>query len=125
MEIVWRNVLIFIILHLSAIYGYILPKKQYSTIVFAWVVGFIVGFGTTVGAHRLYTHRTFKANAKLRFMLVLFQTVAVQNSMYEWVSNNFIKSLLSAILSEHVPLMCLQWSMKNKIKKRLKIFIKR
>ena len=58
--------------------------KKYSRLT---KVGFIVGFGTTVGAHRLYTHRTFKANLKMRIMLVLFQTVAVQNSMYEWVSN--------------------------------------
>jgi stearoyl-CoA desaturase (Delta-9 desaturase) len=80
--------MIFVLLHISAIYGYTLEKKLYASYVTGWVVGFIAGFGTTVGAHRLYTHRTFKANAKLRFLLVLFQTIAVQNSLYEWVRDH-------------------------------------
>jgi stearoyl-CoA desaturase (Delta-9 desaturase) len=88
LEIVWRNVVLFLILHASAVYGFILPKKNISTYVMGWAFGFIVAFGTTVGAHRFYTHRTFKANTKLRFMLVLFQTMAVQNSMYEWVRDH-------------------------------------
>jgi stearoyl-CoA desaturase (Delta-9 desaturase) len=88
LEIVWQNVLIFVFLHASAIYGYTLEKTLYSSYVTGWVVGFIAGFGTTAGAHRLYTHRTYKANAKLRFLLVLFQTIAVQNSMYEWVRDH-------------------------------------
>lgn len=80
--------MIFVFLHLSAIYALTLEKKLTASYVTGWVVGFIAGFGTTVGAHRLYTHRTFKANAKLRFLLVLFQTIAVQNSMYEWVRDH-------------------------------------
>lgn len=35
-------------------------------------------YGTTVGAHRLWTHGTFKANAFLRFLLMICQTMAGQ-----------------------------------------------
>lgn len=35
-------------------------------------------YGTTVGAHRLWTHRTFKANTFLRFWLMICQTMAGQ-----------------------------------------------
>jgi stearoyl-CoA desaturase (delta-9 desaturase) len=87
MEIVWRNVLIFVYLHCAAIYGFSLPK-QTSSVVFGWITGFMVAFGTTVGAHRLFTHRSYKANAKLRALLVFMQTMAVQNSMYEWVRDH-------------------------------------
>lgn len=81
MEIVWRNVFLFVYLHCAAIYGFILPKETVGAVVFAWIIGFMVAFGTTVGAHRLYTHRCYKANAKMRAMLVFMQTMAVQNSM--------------------------------------------
>jgi stearoyl-CoA desaturase (Delta-9 desaturase) len=48
----------------------------------------MVAFGTTVGAHRLYTHRSYKANKKLQVLLMFMQTMAVQNSMYEWVRDH-------------------------------------
>lgn len=35
-------------------------------------------YGTTAGAHRLWAHRTYKANGFLRFMLMMFQTMAGQ-----------------------------------------------
>ena len=79
--------MIFAYLHSAALYGLTLPWQTSSTI-FAFVIGFMVAFGTTVGAHRLYTHRCYKANAKLRALLVFMQTMAVQNSMHEWVRDH-------------------------------------
>jgi fatty-acid desaturase len=35
-------------------------------------------YGTTVGSHRLWTHKTFKANGFLRFLLMVSQTMAGQ-----------------------------------------------
>lgn len=35
-------------------------------------------YGTTVGAHRLWTHQSFKANGFLRFWLMVSQTMAGQ-----------------------------------------------
>jgi stearoyl-CoA desaturase (Delta-9 desaturase) len=87
LEIVWRNVLIFAYLHYCAIYGFTLQKTTTSLII-GWVSGFMCAFGTTIGAHRLYTHRSYKANKKLQCILVFMQTMAVQNSMYEWVRDH-------------------------------------
>jgi stearoyl-CoA desaturase (Delta-9 desaturase) len=39
-------------------------------------------YGTTCGAHRLWTHRTYKANSFLRFLLMISQTMAGQVSTY-------------------------------------------
>lgn len=36
----------------------------------------------------LYTHRSFKANLKMRIMLMLFQSMAAQNDMIEWVRDH-------------------------------------
>lgn len=48
LEIVWRNVFIFIYLHCCAVYGFTLQKKLQS-IILAWVCGFACAFGTTLG----------------------------------------------------------------------------
>lgn len=44
----------------------------------AAALAYISALATTMGAHRLYTHRTFKANKWIRGALVFFQTVAGQ-----------------------------------------------
>lgn len=41
--------------------------------------------GVTAGAHRLWTHRTYTASTSLRFILMIFQTLAGQGSIYDWV----------------------------------------
>ncbi|KAI4457616.1 acyl-coa desaturase [Holotrichia oblita] len=46
------------------------------------------GEGVTIGAHRLYAHKAFKARFLLRFALILLQTVAGQNCMYIWVRDH-------------------------------------
>lgn len=86
-EIKWRNVFIFIYLHLAAIYGFSLTKKN-SSVAIGWIIGSLSAFGTTVGAHRLYTHRTYRANLKMRIMLMLMQSMAAQNDMIEWVRDH-------------------------------------
>ena len=37
-----------------------------------------------VGSHRLWTHRSFKAKLPLQLILAFFQTMALQNDIYEW-----------------------------------------
>lgn len=46
------------------------------------------GLGITAGAHRLWAHRTYKAKLPLRIMLGIFQTMAFQNHIYEWVRDH-------------------------------------
>lgn len=46
----------------------------------AFVVGGIGGFGVTAGAHRLWTHRTYKAKWPLRVILLMCYAVAGQVS---------------------------------------------
>lgn len=72
---------------MAAIYGLTFQKKT-STLIIGWIFGIAAALGTTIGAHRLYTHRTFKANLKLRILLMIMQTSAVQNDMIEWVRDH-------------------------------------
>lgn len=38
----------------------------------------------TIGAHRLWSHRAYKANLGLRIFLAIFQTLSVENDIFEW-----------------------------------------
>ena len=46
------------------------------------------GLGIAGGAHRLWCHRSYKAKLPMRIMLMFFQTLAHQNSIYEWVRDH-------------------------------------
>lgn len=35
MELVWRNIIIFVLLHIGAIYGYYTPKRSWATVWFS------------------------------------------------------------------------------------------
>jgi stearoyl-CoA desaturase (delta-9 desaturase) len=53
------------------------------------VVGYLVsGFGVTVGYHRCFTHRAFKARRGLRIALALAGSLAVEGSPVQWVANH-------------------------------------
>jgi len=85
--IVWRNVALFVYLHLAAVYGgYLLFTGQVMLPTFFWGVlfYFMSGLGITAGCHRLWAHKSYKANVPLRLLLTFFQTVAFQNSIHEW-----------------------------------------
>jgi stearoyl-CoA desaturase (Delta-9 desaturase) len=86
-EIKWINVAIFIYLHAAAFYVLTLPKQKFSVAI-ALVFGLFAGFGTTVGAHRLFTHRTFKANQKLKVLMVILQTMAGQEPVIHWARDH-------------------------------------
>jgi stearoyl-CoA desaturase (delta-9 desaturase) len=84
-QIVWVNVAFMILLHLMAFYGVLLlPQLKLATV--PWVIACHVcgGFGITMGAHRLWAHRSYKAKWPLRFILMLWNSMAAQNDIFEW-----------------------------------------
>lgn len=65
-------------------------SNEFSTA--AWV-SFIVlsglnGISITAGYHRLWSHRAYSAHPVVRFFLLAFGTMAVQNSVYIWASGH-------------------------------------
>ncbi|CAL8142140.1 unnamed protein product [Orchesella dallaii] len=54
------------------------------TIVPLIVYGYIGGLGITVGCHRYWTHKTFKANKPLQVIMMLMQTVSMQYPIFKW-----------------------------------------
>ena len=60
----------------SRITGALICNTAYS--------GFLAGLGVTAGAHRLWSHKSYKAKLPLRIFLMILQTVAGQNCLYIW-----------------------------------------
>lgn len=84
--IVWRNVALFASLHIAAFYGLYLAcfHAMWSSIIFAVATMQLGGLGATAGAHRLWCHKAYKAKLPLRIFLMLCNSIALQNSVYEW-----------------------------------------
>ncbi|XP_076643231.1 acyl-CoA Delta-9 desaturase [Halictus rubicundus] len=89
-NIVWRNVIAFLYLHVGTVYGLYLVFTEMKLISTLWFVFVSVsaGIGITAGAHRLWAHRAYKAKWPLRFLLMILQTTAFQNHIYEWVRDH-------------------------------------
>jgi stearoyl-CoA desaturase (Delta-9 desaturase) len=85
-EIVWRNVYIMLYLHICAFYGLYLAltSAMYATLVFAYILHVLAGLGITAGAHRLWSHKSYKAKTPLRIFLMICNCMAVQNDIIEW-----------------------------------------
>lgn len=87
MSLAWFNILGFIYLHYALIQCRHIVGLD-KTLVFALFYGLISGYGITAGAHRLWAHGAYKANLKLRIILVILQSIAFQNSVIEWVRDH-------------------------------------
>ncbi|KAH1021468.1 hypothetical protein HUJ04_010977 [Dendroctonus ponderosae] len=91
MEIVWKNVAIFVVLHSVTVYGlYLLFTFQLkiATVLFAYFYTMYAAFGITAGAHRLWAHRSYTAKLPLRIFLMLAQSAALQNDIHEWARDH-------------------------------------
>ena len=57
---------------------------QLSTVVLFFATYWLAGLGITAGAHRLWSHRAYKAHDIVRFFLMLCNSLANQGSIYHW-----------------------------------------
>ncbi|OIJ64791.1 acyl-CoA desaturase [Streptomyces mangrovisoli] len=77
------------------------PLALVAVVPFAWgwglsaldvgmaAVAYLVsGFGLTVGYHRLFTHRSFKARRGLRIALAVAGSLGIEGSPAQWVANH-------------------------------------
>nr|XP_021500334.1 acyl-CoA desaturase 3 isoform X2 [Meriones unguiculatus] len=89
LEYVWRNIILMALLHVGALYGVtLLPSCKLYTWLWVCVSYLFSGLGITAGAHRLWSHRTYKARLPLRLFLIIANTMAFQNDVYEWARDH-------------------------------------
>uniref|UniRef100_V5IDH4 Putative fatty acid desaturase n=1 Tax=Ixodes ricinus TaxID=34613 RepID=V5IDH4_IXORI len=73
-----------------ALYGaYVaVTAAQWKTLLFTLFYVGCSGLSVTAGAHRLWSHRSYKAKLPLRTLLMLFNCMAGQNDIYDWVRDH-------------------------------------
>ncbi|GAB0100019.1 hypothetical protein DMENIID0001_159820 [Sergentomyia squamirostris] len=82
----WFLIIVFSILHISALYGVwlMVTSAKFYTIFFAYFLYVISTLGVTAGAHRLWSHRSYKAKLPLRIILMIFHTFSFQFCIMQW-----------------------------------------
>lgn len=89
MRIVWRNVAIQSALHLAALYAITrIPSSHPFTWLWTIYYYIITALGITAGAHRLWSHRSYKAKTPLRILLAIMNSAALQNDILEWARDH-------------------------------------
>ncbi|XP_002137841.2 acyl-CoA Delta(11) desaturase-like [Drosophila pseudoobscura] len=90
LELVWINIILFIYVHTASLYGIwlMLTTTKWQTDVFAVILFSLASLGITAGAHRLWAHRTYKANVAVRLILLFFNTLAFQDAVYYWARDH-------------------------------------
>jgi stearoyl-CoA desaturase (Delta-9 desaturase) len=68
---------------------------QWRTAVLAVAFYAITGHGVTVGYHRLFTHRSFKAQRWLKIVLGVAGSMAIEGSLLSWVSVHRVHHMFS------------------------------
>jgi len=77
------------IVHTAACVGLMtIPKCSYDTLLWAFILWPISGFGITVGVHRLWSHRSYEASFIVRAILMLCNSVANQGSIFHWARDH-------------------------------------
>lgn len=89
-RIVWRNVIVFSYLHLGAVYGlYLLfTAVKWPTFFLTFALYVVGALGITAGSHRLWAHKSYKAKWPLQVLLVIFNTIAFQDSVIDWARDH-------------------------------------
>ncbi|XP_035433497.2 acyl-CoA Delta-9 desaturase-like [Spodoptera frugiperda] len=85
-DIVWRELIIFTIFHITAVRGLYLfiTVAKWQTCIFAFLLYIATTTSVTVGAHRLWSHKAFQAKLPLKVILLFFFTMAFQYSAVIW-----------------------------------------
>ncbi|XKL62345.1 hypothetical protein PGB90_002178 [Kerria lacca] len=91
-EVVWQNVLLFIYLHMSALYGIFLMflYAKYATVVFTFMLIIFSTLSVTLGCHRLWAHQAYKANYFMKLFFIVGHTLTSQGCVYDWVLDHRI-----------------------------------
>jgi len=84
-ELNWPMGIYITLVHVWAIVGLVyMFDAQLKTLLWAFILWPISGLGITAGAHRLWSHRSYKASFPLRVFLMLCQSIANQGSILHW-----------------------------------------
>ncbi|CAF5094626.1 unnamed protein product, partial [Rotaria sp. Silwood1] len=71
-----------------ALYGICTTSFVWQTLGFAFIWGWLTGFGVTAGYHRPFAHRSYEAVLPLRYILLMLAAGSVQGSALWWTRDH-------------------------------------
>ncbi|XP_018014012.1 delta(9)-fatty-acid desaturase fat-7-like [Hyalella azteca] len=86
-KVLWDMVVAIVVLHSGAVYGLFLTitgQIKVFSMIFTVLMAIISGLGVTMGVHRLWSHRSYKASLPVRLALMGLNCVAFQQSILIW-----------------------------------------
>ena len=84
-RILWDNVAKVVVIHALALTGILLaPRAMWPTWPWFCFMYICSALGVTAGAHRLWTHRSYKAKWPLEVLLMCFNSISMQEDILEW-----------------------------------------
>ncbi|KAJ6609376.1 hypothetical protein B0H10DRAFT_1813934 [Mycena sp. CBHHK59/15] len=88
-QIWWSNTIFFVYTHIFAVWGAFYWRPIHAvptaTLVLALLVWQLADFGITIGYHRLYSHRAFRAKFAVRVVLAALGSAGFQGSIKLWI----------------------------------------
>lgn len=86
----WLNLISIPIFHFISLYAliYVVLYAKWTTLLWTYWSANLAGLGVTAGAHRLWTHRSYKAKTPFRIFLALCFSMSGQNSLFHWVRDH-------------------------------------
>ncbi|XP_046740919.1 acyl-CoA Delta-9 desaturase-like isoform X5 [Diprion similis] len=94
-NLVWKNIFLIVMFHVGfvfacTVYGFGLyaVRMKWLTVLWVPIVMYASGLGMTAGAHRLWSHRSYKANLTLRIILMILYSAAGLNPIFDWVKDH-------------------------------------
>jgi sn-1 stearoyl-lipid 9-desaturase len=85
-KLAWSSIITMSAIHLTACLGLF----YYSAEAIMWfgILYFFTALGITLGFHRYFTHKAFKAPKPVEYGLALLGTTAMQGTLFEWVGHH-------------------------------------
>jgi stearoyl-CoA desaturase (delta-9 desaturase) len=90
-QVKWSNVVWLLLLHVLFGWAFVrscLWPVKVQSVVWTVFTSVFSGFGMSVGAHRLWAHRSFKANTLLRTFLLMLQTMTINGSALSYARDH-------------------------------------
>ncbi|CAH0683196.1 unnamed protein product [Spodoptera exigua] len=89
-EFVYQNLITFAYWHIAGLYGLYLcfTSAKWATILFSFILFVIAEIGITAGAHRLWSHKSYKVKLPLEILLMVMNSIAFQNTVIDWVRDH-------------------------------------
>jgi stearoyl-CoA desaturase (delta-9 desaturase) len=102
-DIEWVKSFYLCLVHVGAIWGiYLLLSGQvhHKSMILGIVLYFVGGLGITAGAHRLWTHQSYKATLPMEFFLAFCNSIANQGSIFHWSRDHVVHHKFSETVAD-------------------------